>query len=77
MENNKLYVKFENLEDANKTIHTLFDTIEALMKYYADVGYGTLFEFIEQICLYTWGIYVGLVAKMKDFNDDKDNENKP
>jgi len=72
METNKLYVKFENLEDANKTIHTLFDTIEALMKYYADIGYGTLFEFIEQICLYIWAIYVGLINKMKE----KDNENK-
>lgn len=65
----KLYVKFENLEDTGKTINTLFDTITILMKYYATSGWDILFEFIEQLSLYIWAIYMGLILEAKKKNN--------
>ena len=72
MEKRQLNVTFTDLDDINKTLDTLFCTIEVLMLHYSKMGAQILFEFLEQICLYIWAIYVGLINKMKE----KDNENK-
>lgn len=71
MEKQQLNVSFGDLEDVNKTIDTLFNTIKVLMLYYSSMGTSVLFEFLEQLCLYVWAIYFGLVSSIREADNEK------
>ena len=69
---NRLSIIFENLDDKEKTLNTLFATIEYILKHYNQTDTEAVTNCLEEICMFVWGIYFGVLFKIKGFN--KDNE---
>jgi hypothetical protein len=65
MEKEQLNVTFKELDDVEKTLDTLFHTIEWLLLYYKKFGAEILYNFLIQISMYVWGIYFGTLGKNK------------
>lgn len=61
--NNKLYIKFENLNDIEKTTNVLLDSFDYLIKYYAEHNKEFLFILINKISCYFMAVFYGLMGE--------------
>jgi hypothetical protein len=67
----KLYVKFENLDDMKQTLDTLYSTIEKLLNYYRKVSVEACIAFLKEMTFYVWAVYIGAEVELnKDGTED-------
>jgi hypothetical protein len=69
-EKQKLYVRFDNLDDIKKTLETFYMMYEHLVTYYSNKSYFWLETFLGTIVLYVVSVYKGL-GFMSDENIEK------
>jgi len=75
MEKNKLYVKFEDLDDVDKTIDTFLNTFRYLTEFYAKEDSDKLENYLYKINAYFYTFYY-LYAKLllTDYEEEDDEE---
>jgi len=73
MEKNKLYVKFEELDDVDKTVDTFLNTFKYLTEFYAKEDSDKLENYLYKINTYFYTFYY-LYTKLLLFTDHKEND---
>jgi hypothetical protein len=75
MEKNKLYVKFEDLNDVDKTIDTFLNIFRYLTEFYAKEDSDKLETYLYKINAYFYTFYY-LYTKLllTDYEEDNDEE---